>query len=112
LDFPAEIGTTIQAAAGGMVFTVEWHPQYGHLFELDHGNGLATRYAHVSKSLVKPGDIVRRGKVVALIGSSWRSTGSHPSPRGADGRRAAGDPARFLAGSARALSFAQGSPRP
>jgi murein DD-endopeptidase MepM/ murein hydrolase activator NlpD len=110
LDFPAEIGTPIQAAAGGVVFTVEWHPQYGHLLELDHGNGLATRYAHVSKSLVKPGDIVRRGQAIALVGSSGRSTGPHLHfevlvagvPQ---------NPARFLAGNAQAPNIAQGSSR-
>jgi murein DD-endopeptidase MepM/ murein hydrolase activator NlpD len=110
LDFPAEIGTSIQAAAGGVVFSVEWHPQYGHLIELDHGNGLATRYAHVSKSLVNPGDIVRRGQAIAQVGSSGRSTGPHLHfevlvagvPQ---------NPARFLTGSAQASHLAQGSPR-
>ncbi len=77
LDFPAEIGTPIQAAAGGVVQSVDWHAQYGQLIEIDHGNGLVTRYAHVFRSLVQPGDIVRRAQVIAQVGNSGRSTGPH-----------------------------------
>jgi murein DD-endopeptidase MepM/ murein hydrolase activator NlpD len=46
LDFPAETGTPVHAAAGGVVMLSEYHPEYGNLVELDHGNGLVTRYAH------------------------------------------------------------------
>jgi murein DD-endopeptidase MepM/ murein hydrolase activator NlpD len=77
LDFPAEIGTPIHAAAGGVVLSAGPHPQYGNLVELDHGNGLVTRYAHTSKMLVKQGDIVRRGQVIAEVGTTGRSTGPH-----------------------------------
>jgi murein DD-endopeptidase MepM/ murein hydrolase activator NlpD len=77
LDFPAEIGTVIHAAAGGMVVTKEVHPAYGNLLEIDHGNGLLTRYAHASKVLVKIGDLVKRGQPVAEVGTSGRSTGPH-----------------------------------
>jgi murein DD-endopeptidase MepM/ murein hydrolase activator NlpD len=77
LDFSAEPGTPIMAAAGGMVTSTEWHPQYGHLLEIDHGNGLSTRYAHTSRYLVKVGDLVKRGQVVAEVGTSGRSTGPH-----------------------------------
>jgi len=77
LDFPAEIGTPIVAAAGGVVQSVDWHDQYGRLIEIDHGNGLVTRYAHVSKSLVQAGDIVRRGQSIAQVGNTGRSTGPH-----------------------------------
>jgi murein DD-endopeptidase MepM/ murein hydrolase activator NlpD len=77
LDFPAEIGTPIRAAAGGVVQSVDWHAQYGQLIEIDHGNGLTTRYAHVSRSLVQPGDIVRRAQPIAQVGNSGRSTGPH-----------------------------------
>ena len=76
-DFQAAVGTTILAAAGGVVTLAEWHPQYGQLLEIDHGNGLSTRYAHTSKYLVKPGDIVRRGQAVAQVGTTGRSTGPH-----------------------------------
>ena len=77
LDFPAETGTPIHAAAGGVVRTVEVHPAYGRMVEIDHGNGLVTRYAHTSKIFVKPGDLIKRGDVIAAIGSTGRSTGPH-----------------------------------
>jgi len=77
LDFPADVGTPILAAAGGMVVSTELHPAYGKLVEIDHGNGLLTRYAHASKVLVKPGDLVKRGQLVAHVGTSGRSTGPH-----------------------------------
>jgi murein DD-endopeptidase MepM/ murein hydrolase activator NlpD len=77
LDFPSDVGTPIKAAAGGVVLTTEEHPAYGHMIELDHGRGLVTRYAHTSKWLVKTGDIVKRGQVIALVGNSGRSTGPH-----------------------------------
>jgi murein DD-endopeptidase MepM/ murein hydrolase activator NlpD len=77
LDFPADVGTAIHAAAGGVVLLTEFHPQYGNMVEIDHGHGLVTRYAHSSKVLVHAGDIVRRGQAVALVGTSGRSTGPH-----------------------------------
>jgi murein DD-endopeptidase MepM/ murein hydrolase activator NlpD len=77
LDFQAEVGTPIQAAAGGVVVTAEVHPQYGNMVEVDHGNGLVTRYAHASKLLVKKGDLVKRGQTLSLVGTTGRSTGPH-----------------------------------
>lgn len=77
LDFPADPGTAIVAAAGGVVLSAGPHPQYGLLVELDHGNGLVTRYAHTSKMLVKPGDLVKRGQTIAAVGNTGRSTGPH-----------------------------------
>lgn len=77
LDFPAEPGTPIRAAAGGVVLEVTVHPEYGQTLELDHGNRLSTLYAHLRQALVKPGDIVRRGQVIAEVGNSGRSTGPH-----------------------------------
>lgn len=77
LDFPAESGTAITAAAGGVVVNVSRHPAYGQMVELDHGNGLMTRYAHASKILVKQGDLVRRGQLIAEVGTTGRSTGPH-----------------------------------
>ena len=77
LDFPSDVGTPINAAAGGVVLFTEYHPQYGNVIELDHGKGLVTRYAHTSKMLVKTGDIVRRGQLIGLVGTSGRSTGPH-----------------------------------
>jgi murein DD-endopeptidase MepM/ murein hydrolase activator NlpD len=77
LDFPGDTGTPILAAAGGVVMSAAPHPQYGLLVELDHGNGLLTRYAHTSKMLVKQGDIVKRGQKIAELGNTGRSTGPH-----------------------------------
>jgi murein DD-endopeptidase MepM/ murein hydrolase activator NlpD len=77
IDFPAPVGTHIVAAAGGVVITAEYHPQFGNMLEIDHGNDLVTRYAHCSRILAKVGDIVKRGQYVADIGTSGRSTGAH-----------------------------------
>jgi murein DD-endopeptidase MepM/ murein hydrolase activator NlpD len=97
LDFPADIGTPIEAAAGGVVQLVEHHPAYGLMVELDHGRGLVTRYAHASKALVKAGDLVKRGQVIANVGTSGRSTGPHLHFEVlVDG--VPQDPSRFLAG--------------
>jgi len=97
LDFPADTGTAIHAAAGGVVRTAAWHPEYGQMLEIDHGNGLVTRYGHTSKILVKPGDLVKRGQVVADVGTTGRSTGPHLHFEVlVDGIPQ--DPQRFLAG--------------
>lgn len=77
LDFPALPGTPVLAAAGGVVVVQEFHPEYGHMIEVDHGNQLITRYAHSSRVLVKMGDLVKRGQKIAEVGSSGRSTGPH-----------------------------------
>ena len=77
LDFPAEAGTPIRAAAGGVVVTQELHPGYGNLVEVDHGNNLVTRYAHASRVMVKQGDLVKRGQIIAEVGNTGRSTGPH-----------------------------------
>jgi lysostaphin len=77
LDFPAPVGTHIMAAAGGVVTVAEFHPEYGYMLEIDHGNNLITRYAHTSRILVHVGDIVRRGQYVADVGTTGRSTGPH-----------------------------------
>lgn len=77
LDFPADTGTPIVAAAGGVVVVQDVHPAYGNMVEVDHGNDLITRYAHASRVLVKKGDIVKRGQTIAEVGSTGRSTGPH-----------------------------------
>jgi murein DD-endopeptidase MepM/ murein hydrolase activator NlpD len=77
LDFPADVGTAIHAAAGGVVLSAEVQQAYGNTVEIDHGNGVVTRYAHASKLLVRPGEVVRRGQLVANVGNTGRSTGAH-----------------------------------
>lgn len=77
LDFPADTGTPILAAAGGVVVVQDYHPAYGNMVEIDHGNDLITRYAHSSKVFVKKGDIVKRGQKIAEVGTTGRSTGPH-----------------------------------
>ncbi len=76
-DFLVDPGTPVHAAAGGLVTAAEFHPQYGNVIDIDHGNDFTTRYAHNSKLLVKAGDLVRRGQVIAESGSTGRSTGPH-----------------------------------
>jgi murein DD-endopeptidase MepM/ murein hydrolase activator NlpD len=105
LDFPAETGAAIHAAAAGLVVVREWHPAYGQVLEIDHGNGLTTRYAHASSIDVAQGALVKRGQVVARVGTSGRSTGPHLHFEVlVDG--VPQDPARFLAGSTSAAGGA------
>ncbi|MFT7229014.1 MAG: murein DD-endopeptidase MepM/ murein hydrolase activator NlpD [Methylophilaceae bacterium] len=77
LDFPAPSGTKIFAAGDGIVTSSERTHDYGNLVKVNHGSGLETRYAHASKRLVKNGDRVFKGQVIALVGSTGRSTGPH-----------------------------------
>lgn len=77
VDFMSEVGTPIKAAAGGVVVYSDYHPQYGNMIAIDHGNGLISRYAHASKRLVKMGDIVLQGQKIGEVGSTGRSTGPH-----------------------------------
>ena len=77
IDFLADTGTPIVAAAGGVVQFAGFHPQYGYMIDIDHGNDLVTRYAHTSKIFVKEGDLIKRGRKIAEVGSTGRSTGSH-----------------------------------
>lgn len=77
IDFIAEPGTPILAAAAGIVQVVERHPQYGNMVEIDHGNDLITRYAHATQTFVKPGEFIKRGQKIASVGSTGRSTGPH-----------------------------------
>jgi murein DD-endopeptidase MepM/ murein hydrolase activator NlpD len=77
IDFVAPTGTAVSTAAGGVVITSEPHGEYGNIVEVDHGNGLISRYAHLSKSIVKPGDVVLKGQQIAEVGTTGRSTGPH-----------------------------------
>lgn len=77
VDFIAEVGTPIMAAAGGVVVYSDYHPEYGNMVDIDHGNDLVSRYAHAAKRLVKPGQVVLRGQKIAEVGNTGRSTGPH-----------------------------------
>lgn len=77
LDFRVPSGRKVRSAGQGTVVAAGWNGGYGRMVEIDHGDGLTTRYAHMSKILVKEGDIVERGTVVGKVGSSGRSTGAH-----------------------------------
>ena len=77
LDFSAPTGTKIVASAGGVVTQAGYHREYGNKVEIDHGNGLVSRYAHASKLFVKKGDVVSPGQKIAAVGSTGRSTGPH-----------------------------------
>lgn len=77
LDFSANTGTDIRAAADGIVSSAERTPDYGNIVKINHGSGLETRYAHASKLLVKAGERVVKGQIVAQVGSTGRSTGPH-----------------------------------
>lgn len=77
VDIPGPIGTAIYATADGIVARGEWANGYGNLVELDHGKGIQTRYGHLSAILVQPGMRVTRGQLIARMGSTGRSTGSH-----------------------------------
>jgi murein DD-endopeptidase MepM/ murein hydrolase activator NlpD len=77
LDFQAETGTPIVAAAGGVVVTQEYHAGYGNVVEIDHGKDVISRYAHASAVFVRKGDVVKRGQKIAEVGSTGRSTGAH-----------------------------------
>jgi murein DD-endopeptidase MepM/ murein hydrolase activator NlpD len=77
IDFLADLGSPIAAAADGVVVFAGFHPQYGYMVDIDHGNDLVTRYAHCSKLFVKEGDVVQRGRKLGEVGSTGRSTGPH-----------------------------------
>jgi len=77
LDFSAAHGEQIRATASGIVLEAGRAGHYGKYVKINHGGGLETRYAHASKLLVKKGDLVSKGEVIALVGNTGRSTGPH-----------------------------------
>lgn len=77
VDFMADPGTAIHAAGGGIVVYADTYAGYGNMLEIDHGNGLISRYAHASKLLAKVGDVVMKGQKIGEVGSTGRSTGPH-----------------------------------
>ncbi|PSM18067.1 M23 family metallopeptidase [Nitratireductor sp. StC3] len=77
MDFRARTGHPVRAAGAGVVVKAGWNGGYGRMVEIDHGDGLTTRYAHMSKLLVRKGEKIESGAVVGKVGSSGRSTGPH-----------------------------------
>jgi murein DD-endopeptidase MepM/ murein hydrolase activator NlpD len=77
LDFRAQMGDPVRATANGKVASSGWAGGYGRMVEIDHGNGLSTRYGHLSEINVKVGDIIKIGQVIGAVGSTGRSTGPH-----------------------------------
>ena len=77
LDFRAASGDPVRATANGKVVSAGWAGGYGRMIEIDHGNGLSTRYGHLSEIGVKVGDPIKIGQVIGEVGSTGRSTGPH-----------------------------------
>ena len=78
IDLSGPAGTPSYATADGTVLRAGWNSGgYGNLVELDHGRGIATRYGHLSAILIRPGDHITRGQLIARMGSTGRSTGNH-----------------------------------
>jgi len=77
VDIVAPIGTRVMAAAGGVVSYSGTMPEYGNVIDIDHDNGLTSRYAHLSKRIAKVGDVVMKGEVIGLVGNTGRTTGPH-----------------------------------
>jgi len=77
IDFRFSPGEKIRPSAPGKVIAAGWTGGYGNMVEVDHGNGISTRYGHMSQVLVKVGDTVGRSDVIGLAGSTGRSTGTH-----------------------------------
>lgn len=77
MDIDGERGDQVMAPANGTIIKAGWQGGYGNMIEVDHGNGLTTRYGHLSKIEVQVGDPVLRGQLIGLVGSTGRSTGPH-----------------------------------
>jgi murein DD-endopeptidase MepM/ murein hydrolase activator NlpD len=77
LDFRGDSGDPVRATANGTVKTAGWSGGYGNMVEIDHGNGLATRYGHLSSIEARAGQVVKIGQIIGRIGSTGRSTGPH-----------------------------------
>jgi murein DD-endopeptidase MepM/ murein hydrolase activator NlpD len=77
LDIDGETGNNVAATANGIITEADWAGGYGNMIEIDHGNGLKTRYGHLSRIGVRVGDTVQRGQIIGLVGSTGRSTGAH-----------------------------------
>ena len=96
VDFSGGAGSDVKAVAGGVVTFAGTSGPYGQMVEIEHGEGISTRYAHHESVVVKPGDVVKKGQMIARLGSTGRSTGPHVHFEVLkQGRRF--DPAEYLA---------------
>jgi len=77
LDVSTQVGSPVVAPARGVVIRAVYHKGYGNMVEIDHGYGVVTRYGHNSRNIVKPGQLVNRGDLIAEVGSTGHSTGPH-----------------------------------
>ena len=77
MDIDGERGDVVIAAANGTVISAGYKGGYGNMVEIDHGNGLTTRYGHMSKLEAKVGETIPRGTTIGFVGSTGRSTGPH-----------------------------------
>ncbi len=77
IDIAASVGTLIRAPASGIIIHAGWDQGYGNLVSIAHGYGLTTRFGHCAEIMVKSGEAVKRGQVIAAVGATGRSTGPH-----------------------------------
>lgn len=77
IDFNADTGTPVVAAADGVVLVAAYHPEFGNMIDIDHGEGLVSRYAHLSRIDIKPASLAKRGQLIGAVGNTGRSTGAH-----------------------------------
>ncbi len=77
LDIATKLGAPIQAPADGIVANVEKRPDMGLMIQIEHGRGISTLYAHLFRTAVSKGQVVKRGEVIGYVGNSGRSTGAH-----------------------------------
>lgn len=77
MDFACDVGTPVYATGDGVVSAAGWHSGYGNRIDINHGFNYLTRYAHLSKVNVRPGQTVKRGDLIGLSGNTGKSTGPH-----------------------------------
>ncbi|HXV29360.1 MAG TPA: M23 family metallopeptidase, partial [Sinorhizobium sp.] len=104
IDFRAEAGTRVRSTAAGTVTSAGPAGGYGNMIEVDHGNGVSTRYAHLAVVLVGAGDHVKADQVIGKSGSTGRSTGPHLHYEVRLNGQAV-DPMRFLRAGAKLANY-------